>query len=211
MPHQWENVPSFLPPWKKSNSCRCVVLVQHWSFFLPLFPQELTQMSFHTSYQLDQRSRDQQQSQVAWLYSMFGVCSDLTHQFVWFVAMWSSEPRHRRAFWKPGHGDDTAAGGATRVSTGTTELGAFGEAEGGEERCEVPNMPRHMKGLVDHSLWGDWMQRRRPLAGQNKDGLDCERDPRGGARWTGSYTYIELIFIHSLALFNQRPSRESRY
>lgn len=29
---------------------------------------------------------------------------------------------------------------------------AFGEAEGGEERCEEPNMPRHMKGLVDHSL-----------------------------------------------------------
>lgn len=60
--------------------------------FLPLFPQELTQMSFHTSYQLDQRCPDQQQSQVAWLYSMF--CSDLTHQFVWFVAVWSSEPQH---------------------------------------------------------------------------------------------------------------------
>lgn len=48
--------------------------------------------------------------------------------------------------------DDTAAGGTTRVSTGTTELGAFREAEGGEDDCEAPNMPWHMKGLVDHSL-----------------------------------------------------------
>lgn len=71
---------------------------------------------------------------------------------VWFVAVWSSKPQCRRGFEKPGHGDDTAAGGATRVSIGTTELGAFGEAEGGEERCEEPNMPWHMKGLVDHSL-----------------------------------------------------------
>lgn len=175
------------------------------------FPQELTQMSFHTSYQLDQRSVDQQQSQVAWLHRMFWVCSDLTHQFVWFVVVWSSEPQHRRAFWNAGHGDDTAAGGAARVSTGTTELGAFGEAEGGEEHFEEPNMPWHMKGLVDHSLWGDWMQRRRPLAGHNKDGLDCEREPQAGVRWTGSYTHTNLIFIHSLALFNQWPSGESRY
>lgn len=29
-------------------------------FFLPLFPQKLTQMSFHTSHELDQRSGDQQ-------------------------------------------------------------------------------------------------------------------------------------------------------
>lgn len=31
------------------------------------------------------------------------------------------------------------------------------------------------------------MQRRRPKAGQNKDGVDCERDPRGvgGLGWQG--------------------------
>lgn len=102
-------------------------------------------MSFHTSKQLDQRSRDQQQSQV----SKF--CSGLTHQFGLLQCGPASHTVGGR-FEKPGHGDDTAAGGATRVSTGTTELGAFGEAEGGEERCEEPNMPRHMKGLVDHSL-----------------------------------------------------------
>lgn len=40
----------------------------------------------------------------------------------------------------------------TLIFTSTTELVAFGKTEGGEERCEDPNMPRHMKGLVDHSL-----------------------------------------------------------
>lgn len=29
---------------------------------------------------------------------VLSVRSDLTHQFVWFVAVWSSEPQHRRAF-----------------------------------------------------------------------------------------------------------------
>lgn len=82
-------------------------------------------------------------------------------------------------FQNQGVWDDTAAGGATQVSTGTAELGAFGKAEGGEERCEESNMPQHMKGLVDHSLWGDWIQRRRPLAGHNKDGLYCKKDTPG--------------------------------
>lgn len=121
------------------------------------------------------------------------VCSQYTH--IWLISLFGLLRCGRAShsiegrFWKPGHGDDTAAGGAARVSTGTAELRAFREAElRGEERCEEPNMPRHMKGLVDHSLWGDWMQRRRPLAGQNKDGLDCERDPppRVGERWTGN-------------------------
>lgn len=39
---------------------------------------------------------------------------------------------------------------------------------GGWGWLKRPNMPWHMKGLVDHSLWGDWIQRRRPLAGQKK-------------------------------------------
>lgn len=52
-----------------------------------------------------------------------------------------------------GRGDDTAAGGEnSQVSTGTTELEAWRGAEGGEEHCKEPNMPPHMKGLVDHSL-----------------------------------------------------------
>lgn len=192
-----------------SISCRCVVLVRRWSFFTPVSPRTNPDEFPHlisTGSKISGSAAEP--SPLAVLYSMFWVCSDLTHQFVWFVALWSSEPQHRRAFWKPGHGDDTAAGGATRVSTGTTELGAFGEAEGGEERFEESNMPRHMKGLVDHSLWGDWMQRRRPLAGHNKDGLDCEREPQAGVRWSGSYTCTELIFTHLLALFNQQPSGE---
>lgn len=167
--------------------------------FLYPFPQGLTQMSFQHFISTGSKILGIS-SRVKWPGCT--VCSDLTHQFVWFVAVWSSEPQRRRAFWKPGHGDDTAAGGATRVSTGTAELGAFGEAEGGEERFEAPNMPQRMKSLVDHSLWGDWMQRRRPLAGRNKDGPDCERgSPRAGECRTGSYTHTELIFARSLVAF----------
>lgn len=51
--------------------------------FLPLFPQELTQMSFHTSFQLDQRSPDQQRSRVPWLYCT--VCSEYAQ--IWLISL----------------------------------------------------------------------------------------------------------------------------
>lgn len=167
-------------------------------------------MSFHSLFQLDQRSPDQQRSEDSWLYCT--VCSEYAQ--IWLISLFGllrcGPASHSRGghFENQGMGMTQQQGVATRVSTGTTELGAFGEAEGGEERFEEPNMPWQMKGLVDHSLWGDWMQRRRPLAGHNKDGLDCEREPQAGVHWSGSYTCTKLIFTHSLALFNQQPSRE---
>lgn len=123
---------------------------------------------------------------LSWLYSVFCVCSHFDSSVCLVVL--SSEPQQRRKKnqkkKKPGHGDDTAAGGAKpEFSTGTTELGAFREAEGGEERCGAsPTCLGTWKGLVDHSLWGDWMQRRRPPAGHNKDGLDCEKRASGRER-----------------------------
>lgn len=46
---------------------------------------------------------------------------------------------------------------------------------------------------------------------RTKMGLIVRETPRGGLHRTGGYAYTELIFIHSLARFNQRPSGESRY
>lgn len=46
---------------------------------------------------------------------------------------------------------------------------------------------------------------------RTKMGLIVRETPRGGLHRTGGYTYTELIFIHSLAWFNQGPSGESRY
>lgn len=44
-----------------------------------------------------------------------------------------------------------------------------------------------------------------------KMGLFGRKIPQAGVHWTGSYTYIKLIFIHSFALFNQQPFAESRF
>lgn len=139
-------------------------------------------MSFHTSHQAGSKTS----GSAAGVKFSPGctVCSEcahiLTHQFVWLCCP-ASHSRGEKKKKKPGHGDDTAAGGAKpEFSTGTTELGAFREAEGGEERCGAsPTCLGTWKGLVDHSLWGDWMQRRRPPAGHNKDGLDCEKRASG--------------------------------
>lgn len=106
---------------------------------------------------------------------------------------------YKRAFWK--WGTEKQQRGATRVSTDIVELEAFREAGGGaEDRCE--DTPRYMKGLVDHSLWDDWMQRRRPLAGQNKDGLDCGKRPPGKTPSGLGGHPQKPMFIHSLALLN---------
>ena len=183
------------------------------------FPKELTQMSFHTSHHnwiKDVRISSESQVLLAVQY----VLSVLT---IWLISLFGcavqrataeegrSEKKTKKN--KPGHGDDTAAGGANQsFLLAPLSWEPSGRRRGVRSAVERPNMPRHMKGLVDHSLWGDWMQRRRPLAGHNKDGLDCEREPRAGARWTRSYARAEAHLYPLIgSLFNQRPSGESRY
>lgn len=145
----------------------------------------------------------------SWLYSVFSVHSHLTHQFVWLVAVWSSEPQHRRAFLKTRAWGWHSSRGCSPSFYWHRWAGSLqGGRVGGEGCCEEPNMPRHMKGLVDHSLWGDWMQRRRPLAGQNKDGLDCERDPPLGWESAGLGTKpSSSLSTHWPCLISSHPGR----
>lgn len=73
--------PSFL---KKSNSCRCVALVQHWSLFTPV-SSRTNPDEFPHLISSDQRPWDQQQSQDAWLYSVFG--DELLAAQIWLISL----------------------------------------------------------------------------------------------------------------------------
>lgn len=81
------------------------------------------------------------------------VCSQYTH--IWLISLFGllrcGRASHsiEERFWKPGHGDDTAAGGAARVSTGTAELGALREAEWGERSA--------VKSPTCRGTWKAWL------------------------------------------------------
>lgn len=189
---------SFLPPPQKRLSYKCAVLVQHWSLF-PLFPKDLTQMSFHTSFQLDQRSWTQH-SQVSLLYSMFWVCPDLTHQFVWFVAVWSSVGgclKTRAWRWHSSRGCNPSfcchhwarslQGGRGALCLGTWKAW-----------LTIPFEATGCKGA------GHWQVR-------TKMGLIVKETPREDCAGLGATRTLSSSLSTHWALFNQRPSGESRY
>lgn len=190
MPHLWENMPSLLPPWTKwvlQMWGFSTALILFFFFFTPFTsrpnPDEFPHL-VPTGSKISGSAAESPGCTVCseyaqiWLISLFGLllrCGPASHSV-------------GGRFENQGTGMTQQQGVQPEFLLAPLSWEPSGRRRGGEERCEDPDMPRHMKGLVDHSLWGDWMQRRRPLAGQNKDGLDCERDPQGGARWAGSYT-----------------------
>lgn len=110
-------------------------------------------------------------------------CHSLTHQFPSSCGEEEEEGTLRK--W------GTAAGGAAPFS-----LLCWGAS--GEEDEAVKSPTCHMKkGLVDHSLWGDWTEKWRPLAARNKD----EERPPGKA---GAYQSWCLSTYRSCLVRKQR-------
>lgn len=59
------------------------VVLEHWSLIFTTLPQEATQMEFHTSYHMNQRSSHLHHSKVDWLHST--VCSEYVR--IWLISL----------------------------------------------------------------------------------------------------------------------------
>lgn len=120
------------------------------------------------------------------------VCSECTQ--IWLISLFClAAVRFQPAVAlkkkkRTGNGNDTAAGGSTRGSTGNRWASGSGVREEGATVMN-PTCSGTWKDLVDHSLWGHWMQKYGPLADRNKY---RKIHTPGGAHWTGSKTHCTL-------------------